>query len=206
MGNSARHFSRSSMNRDSSVWIAGMSLPPSKVAQGDKEEPRKAGSQRNAEPWHPPSGNEDKGEGCGTENRAPGPARTEAHRWMRRSNGAPPKHQMCEEDHQPYKNSSEKRGAEHIDICRPAVAPLQKQRGDHADAGCEQGGYGSAAFTQPPQGGRSIASARQRKQHARGEIQIAVHAGQSRRQHHEIHHTGGRANTGRFENSNEGAL
>src|ERR1700676_2887114 len=181
MGNSARHFSRSSMNRDSSVWIAGMSLPPSKVAQGDKEEPRKAGGQRDAKPWHPPSGNEDKGKRCGTENRAPGPARTEAHRWMRRSSGVPPKHQMCDKDHEPYKKSPEKCGAEHVNVCRPAVAALQKQRGDHADAGCEQRYYRRATLAQSPQGGWSIAAAREGKQHARGEIEIAIHAGKRRR-------------------------
>src|ERR1700686_2209186 len=206
MGNSARHFSRSSMNRDSSGWIAGMSLPPSKVAQGDKEEPWKAGRQRNAQPRHPPSGNEHTSERGGAENGAPGAARTEAHRRLPGSSGTPPKHHMCDKDHKPYKKSPEKCGAEHVDVCRPAVAALQKQRGDHADAGCEQRCYRCTTFAQPPQGGWSIAAAREGKQHTRGEIEIAIHAGKRRRQHHEIHQAGGRTNTGGLENSNEGAF
>src|SRR6266481_3097925 len=113
---------------------------------------------------------------------------------------------MCDEDHQPHENPSKKRRAQHVDVRRPTVAPLQKQRRDHADAGNKERRYRSAAFAQSSQRRRSVAAACQREQHPRRQIEIAVHARERCSQHHKVHHLGGCRNARRFEHSDEWAL
>src|SRR5258708_38628682 len=103
-----------------------MSLPPPKVAQCEKKQPGEPRRQRDAKSWHPPRGNEHGPQSCSTKQRVPRTARPEAPNRLPGSSSAPTKHQVCDEDHQPHKNPSEKRRAQHVYVRRPAVTPLQK--------------------------------------------------------------------------------
>src|SRR6266849_10450439 len=78
IGNSPRHFSRSSMITHSNDSTAG--LPPSKIAQGNEKQPWQPGGERDAKSRHPPGRNEHSAKSEGTKQRSPVAAWTEA-RW-----------------------------------------------------------------------------------------------------------------------------
>src|SRR5712664_1797111 len=124
IGNSPRHFSRSSMITHSNDSTAG--LPPSKIAQGNEKQPWQPGGERDAKSRHPPSRNEHSAESEGTKQRSPVAARTEARRRPWQPQDSPAKCQVGDENHQPHKNAAEKSGPEHVHVSCRAIAALQK--------------------------------------------------------------------------------
>ena len=101
---------------------------------------------------------------------------------------------MGDEDHHPHEQSSEQRYAEQVHVSACWIPDRRHRRNCQPNSGTQQRRQRHPEARQLPQCGGSVAAPCQGEHHARGKIQIAVHAGERCGQHHKIHQVSGGRN------------
>src|SRR5207247_1000225 len=136
---------------------------------------------------------EDCNQGGETEERAPWAGRGEARRRIGPARNGAAKAEMRGENHDPDERPAEERDTNHEDKCSVLKGAREKDGGDHAGARSQYGEGGHTALVQAAEGGGGVSAAGQRKEQARGEVEIAEGARKRSGENDEVHHVGGAA-------------
>src|SRR5258708_39961652 len=97
---------------------------PREVGEGDEQEPRHAGFERDFEFGDPPGGNEDGGEGEETEQGGPRPWRSKTQVGYSRTLEALAENKVRDKNHQPDEQSAEECRADHVGENSGSLKPL----------------------------------------------------------------------------------
>src|SRR6185437_7083975 len=113
------------------------------------------------------------------------------------------KKKMSYENHQPHEQPAKQRDPKQVNESARRVKNRDNRGDDQARRRQQQGRQRNSFPRNPAQASRRVSAARKRKNHSRGEVEVAVHAGKSRRDNHEIHHVSGRGYVHQSEDADE---
>ena len=138
MGNSGRHFSKSSIGVRFLAGRARVGLSPNKVAQRQENQPRRADAQRGLESGNPPRGNQHGEQRDDAQNRAPISRWRDARKRLSFARKFATKCNVRDQNHQPDEWPAKECRANHEkEGLRFLERVSQNHRGGHAQTGSE---------------------------------------------------------------------
>src|SRR5579862_5291447 len=210
MGNSWRQLRSSSMvsrsGTRSRCGFARLQLLPDKVAQRQERQPRRTRLQGYPEIRNPPGGNQYAQQRQNPQRAAPDPERRNLYNRPVLFRHPQTKRDVRRQRHQPDKRPAKKSHADQKHKRRFLEHLRKHQRHHQPHARSQHRRHRHATPAQFPEQLWREPAARKRKQHPRGEIQIAQRAGKRRGQHYEIHDMARRRNAHALKYPHERAL